>query len=322
MRIRLSSLLQPRSNIAARALFSAISSGISLAVMAIAAVLTHSRFVFPSLGPTAFLFFTTPTAPSASPRNTVIGHAIGAGAGYFSLVVTGLTMTGPALIFGVTWRHVIAAGLSLALTAGFMVLLDVPHPPAGATTLLISLGIMSKPAHLGILMLAVGVLTLQAIIINRFLGIPFPLWSPLPTPEVDSKKAPINEKTEKTGNPNSSKRTGRAAASAERAELVEMSPARRRALFGVMLALLAREAERPEADQELLATLASAAEGRYPPTWSEAQRGRAVAHDLLEPLSVLALLSAVKQGEAAVAPEAAVPDGGEQPKARRSTGRE
>src|SRR5260370_25763 len=321
MRIRLSSLLQPRSNIAARALFSAISSGISLAVMATAAVLTHSRFVFPSLGPTAFLFFTTPTAPSPSPRNTIIGHAIGACAGYFSLVVTGLTLAGPALIFGVTLRHVIAAGLSLALTAGFMVLLNVPYPPAGATTLLVSLGIMSKPAHLGVLMLAVGVLTLQAIIINRFLGIPFPLWSPLPTPEVDSKKAPINEKAEKTSNPNSSKRTGRAAAS-ERAELVEMSPARRRALFGVMLALLAREAERPEADQELLATLASAAEGRYPPTWSEAQRGRAVAHDLLEPLSVLALLSAVKQGEAAAAPEAAVPDGGEQPKARRLTGRE
>ncbi len=168
MRIRLSSLLQPHSNIAARALFSAISSGISLAVMATAAVLTHSRFVFPSLGPTAFLFFTTPTAPSASPRNT---------------------------------------GLSLALTAGFMVLLNVPHPPAGATTLLVSLGIMSKPAHLGVLMLAVGVLTLQAIIINRFLGIPFPLWSPLPTPEVDSKKAPINEKAEKTGNLNSSKRS-------------------------------------------------------------------------------------------------------------------
>src|SRR6266446_10671332 len=217
MRIRLSWILQPHSNIIARALFSAISSGISLGVMATAAVLTHSRFVFPSLGPTAFLFFTTPTAPSASPRNTVIGHAIGACAGYFSLVVTGLTMTGPALIFGVTWRHVIAAGLSLALTAGFMVLLDVPHPPAGATTLLVSLGIMSKPAHLGVLMLAVGVLTLQAIIINRFLGIPFPLWSPLPT----------NEKAETTSNPNSSKRSRKAAASAERAELVEMSPARR-----------------------------------------------------------------------------------------------
>jgi CBS-domain-containing membrane protein len=207
MRIRLSWILQPGSNIIARALFSAISTGISLGVMATAAVLTHSRFVFPSLGPTAFLFFTTPTAPSASPRNTVLGHGIGVCAGYFSLVVTGLTLAGPALIFGVTWRHVIAAGLSLALTAGFMVLLGVPHPPAGATTLLISLGIMSNPSQLGVLMLAVGVLTLQAIIINRFLGIPFPLWRPLPTPEVASQKDIIDEQAEKTTNLNSSKRS-------------------------------------------------------------------------------------------------------------------
>src|SRR2546425_6028224 len=172
MRIRLSSLLQPRSNIAARALFSAISSGISLAVMAIAAVLTHSRFVFPSLGPTAFLFFYTPTAPSASPRNTIIGHAVGVIAGYFSLLITGLTMAGPALAVGVTWPRVIAAALSLGLTAGLMVLLKSPHPPAGATTLIISLGILTKPWQLLLLMVAVILLTLQAIVINRAAGIP------------------------------------------------------------------------------------------------------------------------------------------------------
>src|SRR5260370_2263692 len=109
MRIRLSSLLQPHSNIAARALFSAISSGISLAVMATAAVLTHSRFVFPSLGPTAFLFFTTPTAPGASPRNTVLGHGIGVCAGYFSLVGTGLPRAEPPLIFAATLTPLITA---------------------------------------------------------------------------------------------------------------------------------------------------------------------------------------------------------------------
>jgi hypothetical protein len=73
------------------------------------------------------------SAPSASPRNTVIGHTIGVLAGYFSLVVTGLTASGPALAVGVTWPRVIAAALSLGLTAGLMVLSRSPHPPAGAT---------------------------------------------------------------------------------------------------------------------------------------------------------------------------------------------
>jgi len=141
------------------------------------AVITHSPFIFPSLGPTAFLFFYTPTHPSASPRNTIIGHAIGVLAGYLSLVITNLTMAGPALQVGVTWPRVAAAGLSLGLTAGLMVLLRAPHPPAGATTLIVSLGILRQPWQLFLLMVAVVLLTLQAIVINRLAGIPYPLWS-------------------------------------------------------------------------------------------------------------------------------------------------
>jgi len=181
-RMRLPWLLQHYSRAPVLALFSFINGCISIGLMAALAVITHSPFVFPSLGPTAFLFFYTPTAPSASPRNTITGHAVGALAGYFSLVVTGLTMAGPALTVGVTWSRVIAAGLSLGLTAGLMVLLKSPHPPAGATTLIVSLGILRQPWQLVLLMVAVVLLTLQAIAINRLAGIPYPLWSPIREP--------------------------------------------------------------------------------------------------------------------------------------------
>jgi CBS-domain-containing membrane protein len=77
---------------------------------------------------------------------------------------------------------VIAAALSLGFTAGVMVLVKSPHPPAGATTLIIALGILTKPTQLLILMLAVVVLTAQAFVINRLAGIPYPLWNPRPTP--------------------------------------------------------------------------------------------------------------------------------------------
>ena len=62
--------------------------------MAGAALLTGEPFIFPSLGPTAFLLFYTPTLPAASPRNTLCGHAIGAAAGYLALVLFGLTDRG------------------------------------------------------------------------------------------------------------------------------------------------------------------------------------------------------------------------------------
>jgi CBS domain-containing membrane protein len=182
MRARLPRLLQNYARIPVLALFSFVNGCISIGLMSVLAVITHSPFIFPSLGPTAFLFFYTPTAPSASPRNTLIGHAVGVIAGYFSLVVTGLTMAGPALAVGVTWPRVIAAALSLGLTAGLMVLLKSPHPPAGATTLIISLGLLRQPWQLVLLMVAVVLLTLQAIIINRLAGIPYPLWNPVREP--------------------------------------------------------------------------------------------------------------------------------------------
>lgn len=189
-RLRLPWLLQRHARVPVLALFSFINGCISIGLMSVLAVITHSPFIFPSLGPTAFLFFYTPTAPSASPRNTIIGHAVGALAGYFSLVITGLTGAGPALAIGVTWPRVIAAALSLGLTAGIMVLLKSPHPPAGATTLIVSLGILTHPWQLLLLMIAVILLTLQAIVINRLAGLPYPLWNPIQGPSTTSAGTP------------------------------------------------------------------------------------------------------------------------------------
>jgi CBS domain-containing membrane protein len=177
-RLRLSNLLRHHYSVPLLALFSFVNGCLSIGLMALAALVTHAPFIFPSLGPTAFLFFYTPTAPAASPRNTLIGHAVGALAGWLSLVLFGLTRAGPALAVGVTEPRVLAAALSLGLTGGVMVLLRSPHPPAGATTLIVSLGLLPHPWQIGVLMLAVVLLTVQAFIINRLAGLPYPLWNP------------------------------------------------------------------------------------------------------------------------------------------------
>jgi CBS domain-containing membrane protein len=184
--IRLPWLTQRYAQTPVLALFSFINGCISIGLMSALALITRSPFIFPSLGPTAFLFFYTPRAPSASPRNTLVGHTIGVLAGYLSLVVTGLMAAGPALAVGVTWPRVIAAALSLGLTSGLMVLFKSPHPPAGATTLIISLGILTKPWQLLLLLVAVVLLTLQALAINRLAGIPYPLWNPIKEQEGSS----------------------------------------------------------------------------------------------------------------------------------------
>ena len=45
---------------------------ITIALLAAVAMVSRTPFVFPSLGPTAFLFFFTPRAPAASPGAVAI----------------------------------------------------------------------------------------------------------------------------------------------------------------------------------------------------------------------------------------------------------
>ncbi len=63
-------------------------------------------------------------------------------------------------------------------TSGFMAWLEVPHPPAGATTLIVSLGIITAPLHLAVLMAAVVALVLEGLIINGLAGIDDPVGAP------------------------------------------------------------------------------------------------------------------------------------------------
>jgi CBS-domain-containing membrane protein len=77
---------------------------------------------------------------------------------------------------GVHGPRVLAAALSLSATGALMALLRVSHPPAGATTLIVSLGIISQPKELVIIEVAVILLTIQAFAINRLAGIPYPIW--------------------------------------------------------------------------------------------------------------------------------------------------
>jgi CBS-domain-containing membrane protein len=91
---------------------------------------------------------------------------------------------------GVNWPRVLAAALSLALTGVFMILFAVAHPPAGATTLIVSLGIVTEPVHLLVIEAAVLLMVLEAIVINRLAGIDYPLWSSRAPTRLPGEPAP------------------------------------------------------------------------------------------------------------------------------------
>jgi CBS-domain-containing membrane protein len=170
---RLVSLMHPTTLWAAYVFANGL---LSIGLLALLAVSTGIPFVFPSLGPTAYQLFFSPRAEASAPRNTLIGHAIGLICGYVAFRFTGIPISSVLLSHDFEWPPVLAAALSLAITAAFMILVMASHPPAGATTLIVSLGIITKPSYLVIMEVAVFVLTIQAFCINRLAGIPYPVW--------------------------------------------------------------------------------------------------------------------------------------------------
>src|SRR5579883_5222 len=175
-RLGLGRLIRPVPARLIWALYVFVNGFLTIALLALLAAVTRVPMVFPSLGPTAYLLFFSPRSESASPHNTILGHAIGLISGYAAFWAMGMpgSITGPH--DGLVWPRVFAAALSLAGTGALMILLNASHPPAGATTLIVSLGIIARPGYLVVIEAAGVLLTIQAFCINRLAGLPYPMW--------------------------------------------------------------------------------------------------------------------------------------------------
>lgn len=174
-RLRLESLAKRFPPRLVLSLYVFVNGFITIVLLSILAVFTQNAFVFPSLGPTAYLFFFSPLAKASEPRHALLGHAIGLLCGYGAFVLVGSHVP-HGLQEVIHWQTGLAAALSLAATGALMVFFRVSHPPAGATTLIVSLGLLWKPRDLLIIEAAVALLTAQALLINRLAGLPYPFW--------------------------------------------------------------------------------------------------------------------------------------------------
>jgi CBS domain-containing membrane protein len=159
------------------ALYTALGSLLTIGLSGLLAWALDEPLVFPSLGATAFLFFETPMAEVASVRNTLIGHSVGTLVAFFWLSVFGLVGEPSAITAGFTAERVACVALSLAGTGGILRLLRAAHPPAGATTVIVSIGLLTTVEECAILLTGVLLLSVAAWSLNRALGVPAPVWT-------------------------------------------------------------------------------------------------------------------------------------------------
>ncbi len=139
----------------------AVHAGTLLAVTGVVAWLTGTPFVFPSLGPTAYLLATQRTLARDRLARVIAGHTVGVAAGLASyrLLAHGIVVTADLAPRSPALAAVVASGvLALALTSAAMLVLDTVHPPACATTLIVSLGLLGTVREGLLIVVAVCVL--------------------------------------------------------------------------------------------------------------------------------------------------------------------
>lgn len=157
-------------------LYSLLMCALVLTVAGLVGIGAKQPWVFPSLGPTLMLFFETPQSRAARPRDTLVGHGVGILAGLLVLVVFGLRDDPSSVQEGLDGVRVAAAALALGLTTLVLTVAGTPHPPAGATTLIVALGILTTTPQLLTMGAAVVLVTLVGLLINHLLGARQPWW--------------------------------------------------------------------------------------------------------------------------------------------------
>lgn len=142
---------------------------------------TGDPLVYPPIGATAFLIFSMPQLPSATPRNAIGGQVCGVAGGAVALAAFGLLHRRGAVTSAMGGERVGAIAVAVLLATLLMVAFQVLHSPAGATALMISLGIVIAPAEWLEFLVAVVLICGLAIGVNRLAGVDYPLWSrPVP----------------------------------------------------------------------------------------------------------------------------------------------
>lgn len=144
------------------AVVAGLHAGLLFGIVGILAVATGQPAIFPSLGPTAYVLAVEHRGPRTARRRVLGGHAVGVVAGLlaYHALAPGIVVTGGLAPFSEASLRLAAAGVaSVTLTSWGMLATDAVHPPACATTLIVSLGLLSDPVAGAVILGSVAILS-------------------------------------------------------------------------------------------------------------------------------------------------------------------
>lgn len=138
-------------------------AGVLFAVLGLIAWASGQPFVFPSLGPTAFVLAFDRRVDRSRLVEIVFAHLLAGVAGlvaWWSVAPGAVITTALAPLSTAGLRLATSATVSVVLTTWGMLATGQVHPPACATTLIVSLGLLSTTRQVGIVVASVVTITL------------------------------------------------------------------------------------------------------------------------------------------------------------------
>lgn len=147
-------------------------AGFLFTVLGTVAFLSGQPFIFPSLGPSAFILAFDRRGERTQTYRVVGSHLIGGVAGLlaYSIFASGVALTAsPAAASPESLRLTASGILSIVLTSWGMIAMDTNHAPACATTLIVSLGLLSTPLQVAIIVVSVVILVeVHAVVVHLY----------------------------------------------------------------------------------------------------------------------------------------------------------
>lgn len=136
-------------------------AGFLFGVLGFVAWISGQPFIFPSLGPSAFVLAFERHGGRNRTYRMVGAHLVGGVAGLLAheLLAPGVAFATASPDLSAEGLRLAASGvLSLVLTSWGMIATDMKHPPACATTLIVSLGLLSEPVEVAIIVASTAIL--------------------------------------------------------------------------------------------------------------------------------------------------------------------
>ena len=140
-----------------QSIFAGLFSIITIAVLTFLTYKTEfGIFLLASFGSSMVLLYGYPESPFAQPKNVFFGHFV-------------TTLVGLLFLNFIPLPIYIIIPLAVGFGVGFMILLNVTHPPAGGNPIIVIIGSVSFDYLFTPVIIGSIIIIIFAIVINRFI---------------------------------------------------------------------------------------------------------------------------------------------------------